>query len=74
MYEFYLVLDKHLQNLHRISETNRISRRLASGDISAEDAYQALGKIRTSQSINHDLLFKFIAAAIIYSIGFRYSM
>ena len=58
-------------NLHRISETNRISRRLASGDISAEDAYQALGKIRTSQSINHDLLFKFIAAAII-SVSFLY--
>ena len=45
--------------------------RLASGDISAEDAYQALGKIRTSQSINHDLLFKFIAAAII-SVSFLY--
>lgn len=52
-------------NLHRISRTNGISRRLALGDISLEDAFQELQKIYHEQSINHDLIFKFIAAAII---------
>lgn len=52
-------------NLHRISRTNGISRRLALGDISLEDAFQELQKIYHEQSINHDLIFKFIAAAVI---------
>lgn len=52
-------------NLHRISRTNGISRRLSLGDISLEDAFHELDAIYHEQSINHDLFFKFIAAAII---------
>src|SRR5699024_10805952 len=58
-------------NLHRISRTNRVSRQLSHGTLSVEDAYQELQKIYHEQSINHDLFFKFIAAAII-SISFLY--
>ncbi|MBZ8173493.1 threonine/serine exporter family protein [Staphylococcus cohnii] len=58
-------------NLHRISRTNRVSRQLSEGTLSVEDAYQELQKIYHEQSINHDLFFKFIAAAII-SISFLY--
>lgn len=58
-------------NLHRISRTNRVSRQLSDGTLSVEDAYQELQKIYHEQSINHDLFFKFIAAAII-SISFLY--
>ncbi|WP_373995838.1 threonine/serine exporter family protein [Staphylococcus saprophyticus] len=59
-------------NLHRISRTNGISRRLALGDISLEDAFQELQKIYQEQSIkNHYLFYKFIAAAVI-SVSFLY--
>lgn len=59
-------------NLHRISGTNGISRRLALGDISLEDAFQELQKIYQEQSIkNHYLFYKFIAAAVI-SVSFLY--
>ncbi|PTJ85291.1 hypothetical protein BU055_01630 [Staphylococcus succinus] len=58
-------------NLHRISRTNEVSRQLSLGNLSLEDAYQELTQIHTEQSINHDLLFKFIASAII-SISFLY--
>lgn len=59
-------------NLHRISRTNGISRRLALGDISLEDAFQELQKIYQEQSIkNHYLFYKFIAAAVI-SVCFLY--
>ncbi|MDW4233635.1 threonine/serine exporter family protein [Staphylococcus saprophyticus] len=59
-------------NLHRISRTNGISRRLALGNISLEDAFQELQKIYQEQSIkNHYLFYKFIAAAVI-SVSFLY--
>ncbi|MBM2657878.1 threonine/serine exporter family protein [Staphylococcus pseudoxylosus] len=59
-------------NLLRISRTNGISRRLALGDISLEDAFQELQKIYNEQSIqSHYLFYKFIAAAII-SVSFLY--
>ncbi|MEO2250415.1 threonine/serine exporter family protein [Staphylococcus saprophyticus] len=59
-------------NLHRISRTNGISRRLALGDISLEDAFQELQKIYQEQSIKNNYLFyKFIAAAVI-SVSFLY--
>lgn len=59
-------------NLHRISRTNDISRRLALGNISLEDAFQELQKIYQEQSIkNHYLFYKFIAAAVI-SVSFLY--
>ena len=59
-------------NLHRISRTNGISRRLALGNISLEDAFQELQKIYQEQSIkNHYLFYKFIAVAVI-SVSFLY--
>lgn len=44
-------------NLHRISRTNGISRRLALGNISLEDAFQELQKIYQEQSIKNHYLF-----------------
>ena len=59
-------------NLHRISRTNGISRRLALGDISLEDAFQELQKIYQEQSIkNHYLFYLFFSAAVI-SVSFLY--
>ena len=59
-------------NLHRISRTNGISRRLALGDISLEDAFQELQKLYQEQSIKpHYRFYKFIAAAVI-SVSFLY--
>ena len=57
-------------NLIKISQTNSVSRKLASGDISLEEAYTRLKQVyRTKQT--HDLIYKGIAAAII-SISFLY--
>src|SRR5699024_7804047 len=58
-------------NIQIIYRINRIYRQLYEGTLSVEDAYQELQKIYHEQSINHDLFFKFIAAAII-SISFLY--
>lgn len=58
-------------NLFRISRTNGVSRRLIAGSLSLEEAYTELEQIYTEQSIQHDLVFKFIAASIV-SLSFLY--
>ncbi|MCU5746867.1 threonine/serine exporter family protein [Staphylococcus sp. SQ8-PEA] len=58
-------------NLFRISRTNEVSRRITQGDLSLEEAYKELKYIYNEQSIPHDLIFKFIAAAII-AVSFLY--
>ncbi|MBF7023454.1 threonine/serine exporter family protein [Staphylococcus kloosii] len=58
-------------NLFRISRTNGVSRKIAKNEISLEDAYKELEKIYSEQSIQHDLIYKFIAASVI-SVSFLY--
>lgn len=58
-------------NLYRISRTNGVSRRLIDGSLSLEQAYTELEQIYTEQSIQHDLVYKFIAASIV-SLSFLY--
>ena len=58
-------------NLFRISRTNEVSRQITKGILSLDEAYEELKYIYNEQSIRHDLIFKFIAAAII-SISFLY--
>ena len=58
-------INKRETNLLRISRTNSVSRDLANGEITLKEAYDKLDRILNSRSLQHDLVSKFFAAAII---------
>ena len=64
-------INKRETNLLRISRTNSVSRDLANGENTLKEAYDKLDRILNSRSLQHDLVSKFFAAAII-SISFLY--